>query len=99
MLTRRDLLSAAVALPGSALLERWHFTQAPSPAAPAPRVADAIAHVHPELRPALEGLLKTMDSSPLTAESLPKQRQMMNGFAAPVLPSPVVTERTIAGPP
>ena len=100
MLTRRELLSAAAALPARTLLDSRHVTQATSSGALQPRVADAMAHVHPELRPALEGLMKTMGSfPPLTAETLSKQRQMMNGFARPVLPSPAVTERTIAGAP
>lgn len=63
MLTRRELLSAAVALPASTLLDSRHFTQATSSAALPPRVAEAMAHVHSELRPVLEGLMKTMGRS------------------------------------
>ena len=92
MLTRRELLSAAVAFPASTLLDSLHFTQGTSSAALPPPVAEAMAHVHSELRPSLEVLMKTMGSfPPLTAETLSKQREMMNGFARPVLPSPAVS--------
>jgi acetyl esterase/lipase len=96
--TRRDLLSAAFALPASALLKELHFAQGASAPAAATRGADPLAYVHPEFRPALAPLVKLLASSPpLSAATLANQRQQMKGFARPVLPTPTITEHTVPG--
>jgi acetyl esterase/lipase len=99
MLTRRNLLEAAVAFPASALLKNLQVDQRPSPVPPATGLAAPMTHVHPELRPALQGLEKLFASfPPLSDATLQKQRQAMAAFGRPAQPSPPVTDRTIEGP-
>jgi acetyl esterase/lipase len=55
--------------------------------------------VNPEVRPALQQLLKTMSPMPdANASTLPPFRQMSSQWAAPLLPSPKVREQMIPGP-
>lgn len=100
LFTRRSLTRSAALAAASAVLPIGSpfLARAQTPVA-GPGTIDPMALVHPDLRPALEGLLEFMPSGlELTEDSLPGMREMQSQFAQPLLEEPAVTERVIPGP-
>ncbi len=89
-LTRRALIGAVAAggLTASSTVA--------SGAAPAAGID--IRAVNPELRPAVEAMMKQFGSMPdVSAATLSAMRKMMGGMSAPPAPSPVVIKRVVPG--
>jgi acetyl esterase/lipase len=98
MPTRRNVLSLGCALSATALLENVAFAEVPTKPQSGSAI-DPMSFVNPEFRPAVEQLAKAGPVQPLNAGTLKAEREFMDKVARPILPSPPVTERTIAGPP
>src|SRR5690606_40139301 len=100
LFTRRSLARTAALAAASAVLPIGSpfLARAQTPGA-SPGAIDPMALVHPDLLPALEGLLEFMPSGlELTEASLPVMREMQSQFAQPLLGEPAVTEEVIPGP-
>jgi len=98
MPTRRNVLSLGCALSATALLKNVAFAEVPT-TQQSDSATDPMSFVNPEFRPAVEQLAKAGPVQPLNAGTLKAEREFMNQLASPILPSPPVTERTIAGSP
>ena len=101
MKTRREFLSIGGALAAATLLptEMWAQASPTSVAAPGNAV-DPMSLVNPELRPAIQNMLKMMPQGGMTySDAFIKQARSMKMPEVPIADSPAVTQQMIPGPP
>jgi acetyl esterase/lipase len=100
MLTRREMFKFGSAAIAATLIEPGVFGQQKTDSAQAPASIDPMSLVNPELRGALQGMLKLSGNfPPLSSSTLMKTREMMANLKMPMLPKPEIQERTIPGAP
>lgn len=90
-LSRRDLHRMLLAVAGSCMLPKFAFSASEN--------SGNLSYVDPELRQFAAQVLKVFESIPaLSSENIDTNRQMMEGWRRPPLPSPQWAKKQILGP-